>query len=182
MNTRILSGVLYATGYLASIVLAAVAVEKIGPVPVGFGLVAPAGAYVIGVTMVLRDLTQDKIGPRWTGLAMLVGAALSVFVSPALALAAAAAFVVSEAADMAVYTPLRKKSLVGAVLASNAVGIILDSFIFLYIAFGSMEFFAGQAWAKAGSTVLVIVVLKLIYRGRASQAPAYIQAREGAAV
>lgn len=171
-------GALYATAYLLSIVAAAAAVKYIGPVPVGFGLIAPAAAYIVGVTMVLRDLTQDQLGPWWTYGAMLVGAALSAAVSPALAVAAFAAFAVSETIDQLVYTPLRRRGLVLAVLASNAAGIVVDTVIFLWLAFGSLEFFAGQVWAKAASTLLAVVVLKLLYRRRTTMRPAYLVERE----
>ena len=177
--SRVQLGALFAFLYLLSIVGAAWAVGSFGVIPVGLSLMAPAGAYFIGVTMVLRDLAQDYIGPKWTAVAMLVGAALSAFVSPTLALASAASFLISEAVDMAIYTPLRKRSLVLAALLSNAAGIVLDSFVFLYLAFGSLDFFLGQSWAKAVSTVLAIVVLKLIYRRRTTATPAYLLARQG---
>lgn len=171
-------GAIYVTIYLASIVASAALVEYIGVIPVGFGLMAPAGAYVIGLTMVFRDLTQDQLGPRWTYGALLVGTLLSVLVSPMIAFAAAVAFLVSETLDQLTYTPLRKHSLVIAVLASNAVGIVADSVLFTQLAFGTIEYAPGQIWAKAVSTVAAVIVLKLIYRRRTTITPAYIRARE----
>lgn len=174
--SRTVKGGIFAALYLLSIVAAALAVEHIGTVPVGFGLMAPAGAYVVGMSMVLRDLAQDQLGPRWTFGAMLIGTGLSAAVSPTLAVAAAAAFLISESLDLMVYTPLRKKSLVGAVLASNVVGAVVDSLVFLSIAFGSLEFFYGQLWAKVASTLLALLVLLVIYRGRGTHTPAYLLA------
>lgn len=166
--------------YLATIVVSAALVAYVGVVPVGLGLMAPAGAYVVGVTMVFRDLAQDQLGPFWTYGALLVGTLLSVLVSPTIALAAAVAFLVSETLDQLTYTPLRKHSLVVAVLASNAVGIVADSLLFTQLAFGSTEFAVGQMWAKAVSTVAAVLVLKAIYRRRTSHRPAYLVARERA--
>lgn len=180
--SRIQKGTLYAVLYLLSIVASAAAVEFIGVVPVGFGLFSPAGAYLIGVNMVLRDLAQDQLGPKWTFLAMVAGTALSAVLSPSLAVAAAAAFLVAETLDLMVYTPLRKKSLVGAVVASNVVGAAVDSFVFLFLAFGSLEFFAGQLWAKVASTLLVALALLFIYRKRQNHTPAYLLARQQAAL
>lgn len=63
-------------------------------------------------------------------------------------------------------------------LASNTVGIIADSFIFVWIAFGTTDFVAGQIWAKALSTVAVVILLKLIYRHRTTIRPAYLIAKD----
>lgn len=153
-----------AAGYIGSIIAAAAAVTYIGTLPILPGIQAPAGVYVVGVTMVLRDLLQDAYGPKRTYLLMVIGAILSALVSPTIALAATAAFLVSETLDMAVYTPLRRHTLIGAVLASNAVGILADTTIFLTIAFGSLDFFPGQVIGKVISTLAAVVVLTLIHR------------------
>jgi len=55
---------------------------------------------------------------------------------------------------MAVYTPLQKKRLILAVLLSGLVGLTVDSIIFLYMAFGNLDFLAGQIVGKAWITVL----------------------------
>src|SRR4051812_18710119 len=95
-------------GYIATIVLANWAIATFGVVPVGFGLVAPAGVYFAGFAFTLRDLVQEQLGQRWTVAAILVGSALSAIVSPQFALASGVAFLLSELADFAVYTPLRQ--------------------------------------------------------------------------
>ena len=172
----------WAALYVGSIVLAAYLVAKYGVVPVGLGLYAPAGAYVVGVTMVLRDLTQDQLGPKWTYAAILVGTGLAAAVSPAVAVASAIAFLGSETLDMLVYTPLRARGrVVIAILASNLVGTIVDSVLFLLIAFGSLEFLAGQVWAKLVSTVLAALVVGALHLKRQDKTPAYLRARPSAA-
>lgn len=174
-------GTLFVIAYLTSIVLAAWLVVHVGVVPVGLGLVAPAAAYVVGVTMVLRDLAQDQIGPRWTYVAMVAATALSAIVSPTVAVASALAFIASETLDMLVYTPIRRTGrIITAVLASNVVAIVADSAIFLSVAFGDLSFFWGQAWAKAVSTVAVALVLTFIYRNRKDKRPAYVVGKESA--
>lgn len=175
---RFRKGLLFALVYLVTIVVSAALVEYIGILPVGFGLSAPAGAYVVGVTMVFRDLTQDQLGPWWTYGALVLGTLLSALVSPQIAFAAAVAFLISETLDQLTYTPLRRFSLVWAVLASNAVGIIADSLLFTWLAFGTTEYAPGQMWAKAVSTVACVFVLKFIYRNRTTVLPEYLQARE----
>jgi uncharacterized PurR-regulated membrane protein YhhQ (DUF165 family) len=82
--------------------------------------------------------------------AILVGAVLSAAVAPpSLIVASAAAFLLSEMADLAVYTPLARRGLVAAVVASSVVGLVVDSIVFLWLAFGSFEFLAGQVVGKA---------------------------------
>jgi hypothetical protein len=91
--------------------------------------------------------------------AVLVGAALSAFLSPALALASGTAFLCSELADFAVYTPLARRHWIGAVVLSNTVGLLADSALFLLLAFGSLDFLAGQVVGKAEMTLLVLPLL-----------------------
>lgn len=178
-SKRLLKGYGFAATYILSIIGAAWLVVAVGPVPVGFGLVAPAAAYLVGVTMTLRDLTQDQLGRLRTYGAILVGTVVSALLSPQVALASAVGFLAAETLDMVVYTPLRERGhLVAAILASNVAGTLVDSFLFLAIAFGSLEFFPGQVWAKIVGTVFSIVALELVYRKREDMVPAYVKARQ----
>ena len=132
-------------------------------IPVGFGLMAPSGVLVIGLALVLRDAVQMTAGWRWGLGAIGVGAVVAWFVAPpALVLASVAAFVLSELADFAVYTPLARKRLFAALLASGVVGAAIDSAVFLFIAFGSVALMPGlllgKMWAViAGSLVIPII-------------------------
>ncbi len=155
-------------GYIAVIVLANWAIQTFGVVPVGPGLVAPAGVYFAGLAFTLRDLTQDGLGRGWAVAATVLGAAVSALVSPTFALASGTAFLVSELADLAVYTPLRERCWLGAVVASNVVGLIVDSALFLWLAFGSLDFLAGQIVGKGWMTLLAVAVLRA---GKARLAP-----------
>lgn len=175
-NTRQQKGLALAAAYLATIVIAAWLVVTVGIVPVGFGLYAPAAAYVVGLTMTLRDLTQDQLGPKATYLAMIGATILSALLSPQVALASAGAFFASETLDFLVYTPIRKRGhLITAVLLSNTVGIAADSFIFLRLAFGNLDYFAGQCWAKIVGTIVAIIILKIVYRNRTDMTPTYLR-------
>lgn len=148
-------------GYIGTIVAANWAIQTFGLVPVGFGLVAPAGVYFAGLAFTLRDLTQESLGRAWTIAAIILGAGCSALLSPSLALASGLAFLVSESADMVVYTPLRRRRWLCAVAASNTVGLVVDSALFLWLAFGSLDFLAGQIVGKAEMTVLAVVALSL---------------------
>lgn len=146
--------------YVATIPAANLLVEHIGVVPVGFDLLAPAGVYVIGATLILRDVVRELAGKRTAAAAILVGAAVSWAVSaPALALASVAAFLLSETMDAAVYEPLRKRGRTTALVASNAVGLFVDSAVFLWLAFGSFAFLPGQLIGKSWVTVAAILVI-----------------------
>ena len=70
--------------------------------------------------------------------------------------ASALAFLLSELADFAVYTPLARRRLVVAVVASSLVGLVVNSIVFLWLAFGSLEFLAGQVVGKAWMVLLSI--------------------------
>lgn len=148
-----------AAAYVGTVWAANWAISTIGFVPVGFGLMAPAGVYFAGLAFTLRDLTHEALGRRVVLLAILVGALLSVVLSPALAVASGTAFLISELADFAVYTPLRNRHWLGAVAISNTVGTLLDSAIFLTLAFGSLDFMLGQVVGKTWMTVLAVLLL-----------------------
>jgi hypothetical protein len=126
-------------------------------IPVGLGLMAPSGVTMIGVALVLRDLVQRRLGLGVALGAIVAGAALSALVAPpSLVIASAAAFFVSEASDLAIYTPLARRRLIAAVVASSVVGLIVDSIVFLWLAFGSLEFLLGQVVGKAWMVLLSI--------------------------
>jgi uncharacterized PurR-regulated membrane protein YhhQ (DUF165 family) len=76
-----------------------------------------------------------------------------------LAVASAVAFLFSELADFVVYQPLRERRWLLAVFASNAVGLVIDSILFLQIAFGSLDFIEDQIIGKLWTTVFAVVVL-----------------------
>ncbi|MBQ1167288.1 VUT family protein, partial [Streptomyces sp. A73] len=66
-------------------------VDHYGAVPVGPGLLAPAGVYAVGGALVLRDLAREAAGRAAILAAIAVGAALSwVLATPELAVASTA--------------------------------------------------------------------------------------------
>jgi hypothetical protein len=125
-------------------------------IPVGFGLMAPSGVLLIGVALVLRDWLQDLTNWRWSAVAVFFGAIISWLTSdPFVAVASAVAFFTAEMLDLAVYTPLREKGKSLAVLASGIVGSFVDSMLFVYLAFGSLDFSVGNTVGKLYATALV---------------------------
>ncbi|MCS6939694.1 MAG: VUT family protein [Roseiflexaceae bacterium] len=158
MSHRI-PGTLTLAGYIATIFAANFAISAFGFVSVGFGLTAPAGVYFAGLAFSLRDALQETLGRRWVVAAIIAGAALSATLSAQLALASGLAFLFSELADFAVYSPLRQRHWLGAVVASNTVGVIVDSALFLWLAFGSLNFLAGQVVGKLWMTALAVVLI-----------------------
>jgi queuosine precursor transporter len=134
-------------------------------IPVWPGILAPSGVLAIGLALVLRDLVQRRLGLAWALGAIAVGAVLSGLVSPpALVVASVAAFVLSEVADLAVYTPLQRRGLVLAVAASGVVGIAVDSVLFLSLAFGSLDFLAGQMMGKGWALLAALPVVHWLRR------------------
>lgn len=134
-------------------------------VPVAPGVMAPSGVLMIGLALVLRDLVQRRLGVGWAAGAVLAGSVLSALLAPpALVIASAAAFFLSEMADLGVYTPLQKRGLVLAVAASGAVGLLVDSVVFLWLAFGSLDYLAGQVIGKAWMVLLALPFVHLLRR------------------
>jgi len=129
-------------------------------IPVGFDIMAPSGVLMIGLALVLRDLVQRRLGKVWALGAIIAGAVLSAFVAPpALVIASGMAFLLSELADFAVYTPLQEKRLILAVFLSGIVGLIVDSVLFLQLAFGSLDYLSGQIIGKAWMILIALPVI-----------------------
>lgn len=132
-------------------------------IPVWAGISAPSGVLAIGAALVLRDLVQRRLGMQWALGAIVLGAAISGFLAPAsLVLASVLAFALSEVADLAVFTPLQRRGLVLAVAASGVVGIAVDSVLFLSLAFGSLDFLAGQMIGKSWALLLALPLVFLL--------------------
>jgi uncharacterized PurR-regulated membrane protein YhhQ (DUF165 family) len=133
--------------------------------PVAPRLMAPSGVLMVGAALVLRDLVQRRLGVGYGAAAILVGAAISAALAPAsLVVASAAAFLLSEFADLAVYTPLAQRRLVAAVAASSLAGLVVDSVVFLYLAFGSLDFLAGQVVGKLWMVLLALPFIAYLRR------------------
>lgn len=135
-------------------------------IPVAPGLMAPSGVMLIGVALVLRDMVRERLGLRAVVVLIAAGSALAAVVAPpALVIASAVSFAISELADAAVYEPMRRRSLAAAVFTSSIVGAIVDSALFLMIAFGSLDYLAGQvvgkAWAAFGALAFLLARRRL---------------------
>jgi queuosine precursor transporter len=134
-------------------------------VPVAPGIIAPSGVLMVGAALVLRDLVQRRLGVEFGIGAIIAGAAISAGLAPpSLVIASAAAFLLSEFADFAVYTPLARRRLVAAVVASSVAGLIVDSIVFLWLAFGSMEFLIGQIIGKLWMVLLAVPLVSYLRR------------------
>lgn len=155
--------------FLATIPAANWLVVNVGLIPVGFGLAAPAGVLVVGLALVLRDIVHRELGAVAAFVAIGLGAAVSALLAPpALVTASLAAFLLSELADFAVYTPLKRRGFLVAVFASSLVGLVIDSAVFLWLAFGSLEYLAGQIVGKAEMLAVATLVLAGARKWRAA--------------
>ncbi len=167
-------GLLAFVAFLACVPLANWMIGHVGTVcvrhgpcliPVAPGLMAPSGVLMVGFALVLRDLVQRCLGTAWGLAAILLGTMVSFGLAPgALVLASGVAFLFSELADFAVYTPLQRRGLVLAVVASSAVGLVVDSLVFLSMAFHSLDFFAGQVVGKVWAVLISLPLVQLSRR------------------
>jgi uncharacterized PurR-regulated membrane protein YhhQ (DUF165 family) len=161
-------------GFLALVPLANWMIQHVGTecvpqgpclVPVAPGLMAPSGVLTVGVALVLRDVVQRCLGLTCGLLAIVVGAGLSMLVAPAsLVAASGTAFLISEFADFALYTPLQQRRLMLAVVVSSGLGLVVDSVVFLWLAFGSLDFLLGQVVGKLWAVMVSIPFIRLLRR------------------
>jgi uncharacterized PurR-regulated membrane protein YhhQ (DUF165 family) len=162
-------GLIAAALFVATVWAANYAVQHWGFTSVGFGLTAPAGVWFAGLAFTLRDVVHRSLGRLAVILAILVGAGLSLLIEAnghipggyvSIAVGSAIAFLISEFSDLSVYEPLRERGWLPAVVASNVVGFILDSVIFVTLVFSwNSHLIAGQIVGKAWMTLAAIPVI-----------------------
>lgn len=158
-----------AVGYVGTVVAANWAIRRFGVVPVGFGLTAPAGVYFVSVALVFRDYVQWALGKAVMLAALITGVAVSYTVAgPGLATASAAAFLLSELVDFALFTWVAPRW-ASAVLIGGLVGALLDSVVFLHLAYGSFAYLPGQLLGKGYGVVAAALVIAVVRRRRAGR-------------
>lgn len=165
-----------AVGVAASVVLSNWLTTRYGFVPVGFGQETTAGTLAAGAALALRDAVQDALGKTGMLVAVFIATTLSYFVSdPSIALASATAFLLAELLNFLIYTPLRNHSRLGdrrwaaAVTSSSIAGAVVDTVVFLGIAFGAAAIWPaliGQLIGKAWATMVYLFLGRLVARRR----------------
>lgn len=167
MDRRLLAAVL-AAALLGTVVVANWLVATFGLVAAGFGFMVPAGTYAAGLALGLRDGLDRVGGLRWVLAAIGLGVLLSaVLATPALALASAVAFALGELTDLVVWRRLRRVGWRRALVASNAVGGLVDTCVFLPLAGFPVTFISvgGQFLVKAGYlSFAALIVGELVVR------------------
>jgi len=124
-----------------------------------------AFVMIAGPQIVSSFFLATSEGWGRNSLSYVAGAAISAGLAPpSLVLASATAFLLSEFADFAVYTPLARRRLVTAVVTSSIVGLIVDSIVFLWLAFGSLEFLPGQIVGKLWMVLLAVPFVAYLRR------------------
>ena len=135
-------------------------------IPVWFSpiIYAPSGVLFAGLAFVLRDVLQRLSGLYLSLFAVICGTILSyLYVDPFLAVAGCSAYFLSEITDTVIYSLIQKYNLILAILTSALVGLIIDSLVFLDIAFHSYTFLPGQI---IGKLLMVLLSLPFIMLSR----------------
>ena len=117
--------------------------------PVPFtDLVAPAGFLCFGPVLVIRDWLQQLRGFWWSLWPIAAASAASYLIGYSagwniqrIAIASVVAFAISELVEVAIFSPIRKRSLTAGVGISSTVGNAIDSAIFIWIALPALPSF-----------------------------------------
>jgi hypothetical protein len=174
---RLAAATATATALIGSVVLANVLTTHYGLVSAGFGLLVSAGTYAAGLSLGLRDALHELAGVRVVLLAIGAGALLSwALADGRIALASGIAFGVAELADLLVYRRLRERGWRPALVASNAVGAVLDTVLFL-----SISGLGLTAQAAGGQLLVKAVWMTLVALAFGSLARAILIRRQAAA-
>lgn len=154
--------------YIACVVLADILAAR-WIVPIGFGLIVPAGVFMIAPIFTLRDEIHRNSGAKTVVKLIFIASAISYLVSiligssllGKITIASVLAFLVSEYADTFVYHLIRKETWMQRVIKSNLVSALLDSVIFIWMAFGFiLPLILGQYIVKMAISIVVGYLLK----------------------
>ncbi|WP_313663435.1 VUT family protein [Cellulosimicrobium cellulans] len=152
--------------YIGAVVTANVVTARMGLVPVGFGLLVPAGTYAAGAALLARDFVHRQGGRWWSLGAIGVAAILSWFLStPEIATASVAAFVIAELVDLGIFATVRRRGFIRAAFTSNLVSAPLDTVVFLTLAGFplTVETLLGQMVGKlVWATALPLAIYALV--------------------
>lgn len=132
-------------------------------IAVGFGLVAPSGVLLAGAQFTLRDVLHERLGAGPT-LAIIAASApaSALLASPTVAAASIMTFLAAETTDLIIYRRLRRRGYTTAVLGSNLISTMMDSMVFLTLAFGATLAAAGGLGMTVGklqASILTLLVL-----------------------
>ncbi|HLQ95773.1 MAG TPA: VUT family protein [Pseudogracilibacillus sp.] len=128
--------------YLLSIILANVITARFAPFEIG-PLIIPYGTLFIGLTLVMRDMVQNRFGRARTyvliGVALILSAVSSYLLGDELwvVFASTLSFIISETADTEIYTRF-KLPFVRRVFYSGIVAGALDSGVFVIVGIGPL--------------------------------------------
>lgn len=145
---------LLVAAYLASAVIANLAVAAFGPIAV-----APSSVVLVGLDLTARDLLHDawtgRRLPLRMGALIATGSAISYLLNRSagrIALASFVSFASAAIADTVIYELLRGRRRLIRINGSNLGSAALDSLLFPTLAFGALLplVIAGQFVAKVG--------------------------------
>lgn len=152
-------------------------------IPIGWGLQAASGVLFIGVMITVRDALHEQVGIKATLMAIVVASVVSALLAPAsVALASGVTMLAAESADALVYQRLRRRGYLAAAAASNLVSSLIDSALFLSIAYGATAMWHGTYPLTVGKvevsliTLAVVIVIRSVSR-RTPALPCYRHAR-----
>jgi len=106
----------------------------------GLGEVLTYGAFTYPFAFLINDLTNRRFGAAVARRVVYAGFAAAIIVSwilatPRLAIASASAFLFAQLLDIAVFSPLRRRTWWQAPLAAAIAGSLLDTILFFALAF-----------------------------------------------
>lgn len=119
------------------------------------------GAFTYPFAFLVTDLTNRRFGPAAARRVVLVGFAVAVALSvalatPRIAIASGSAFLLAQLLDVAVFDRLRTGAWWRAPLTSSLLGSALDTALFFTLAFSAQAAFLGpdEPWALEAAPLL----------------------------
>lgn len=141
-------------------------------VPIGWGLQAPSGVVLIGLMFAVRDTLHERIGVKGTLLLIALASAVGAIVAPpTLAAASGITMLIAESSDALVYQRLRAAGRFMAATTSNVAASLLDSIVFLAVAFGAAAAVSGTLALFVGKLQASLVAMLVVNLARRLASP-----------
>jgi len=124
----------------------------------GLGEILTYGAFTYPFAFLINDLTNRRFGPALARRVVYAGFAAAIIISwmlatPRLAIASASAFLFAQLLDIAVFSPLRRRTWWQAPLAAAIAGSMLDTVFFFALAFAPFFGFIDLAVGHADGSI-----------------------------
>lgn len=152
--------------YVLALACANWELHAFGSYPVAPGLVAPAGAFSIGLSFLLRAAVQVRYGWRAAATAAMAASLLSGLLYPPSLLDSVPAFLLAQALADAIHAAFPRRPVIPTLALATLAGVAVDSLVYLWLSDRPLSLLLAQLVGKTEAAFLPLAALWLARRWR----------------